>query len=113
MHKQGQERAAERPAHMWVSFPRLSLHHPPLCFCCWRGWLANAGRPRRSYFAARNVEPNHNTTANTMELEPVSAADVRPTADELAATYKPGSIVRVRLRDFLTYANVEFRPGPR
>jgi len=49
-----------------------------------------------------------------MELEPVSAAaDVRPTADELAATYKPGSIVRVRLRDFLTYANVEFRPGPR
>lgn len=48
-----------------------------------------------------------------MELEPVSAAAVRPTADELAATYKPGSIVRVRLRDFLTYANVEFRPGPR
>ena len=87
---------------------------PPLCFCCWRGWLANAGRPR-SYFAARRSEPTEPPQhANTMELEPVSAAaDVRPTADELAATYKPGSIVRVRLRDFLTYANVEFRPGPR
>ena len=48
-----------------------------------------------------------------MELEPVSAADARPTADERAATYKPGSIVRVRLKNFLTYKDVEFHPGPR
>ena len=50
-----------------------------------------------------------------MELEPVSTEpDLgRPTAAERAATYKPGSIVRVRLHNFLTYADVEFRPGPR
>ena len=50
-----------------------------------------------------------------MELEPVSTAgtDRRPTADERAAAYKPGSIVRVRLKNFLTYADVEFKPGPR
>ena len=27
--------------------------------------------------------------------------------------YKPGSIRRVRLKNFLTYNNVEFQPGPR
>jgi len=27
--------------------------------------------------------------------------------------YKPGSIRRVRLKNFLTYNNVEFNPGPR
>ena len=49
-----------------------------------------------------------------MEVEPVSTGgDRRPTEAERAATYKPGSIVRVRLKNFLTYASVEFRPGPR
>ena len=27
--------------------------------------------------------------------------------------YKPGSVQRVKLTNFLTYADVEFKPGPR
>jgi hypothetical protein len=27
--------------------------------------------------------------------------------------YRPGSIQRVKLKNFLTHGNVEFRPGPR
>ena len=39
-------------------------------------------------------------------------------ADELAlaekvGAYKPGSIQRIKLRNFLTYQDVEFKPGPR
>lgn len=50
-----------------------------------------------------------------MELEepaPSGGGD-RPTPEERAVQYKPGSIRRVRLKNFLTYADVEFCPGPR
>lgn len=35
---------------------------------------------------------------------------VRPTQDERATHYKPGSIKRVKLKNFLTYDAVEFTP---
>jgi hypothetical protein len=31
----------------------------------------------------------------------------------LIGDYRPGSIQRVKLKNFLTHGNVEFRPGPR
>ena len=37
----------------------------------------------------------------------------RPTAEERLLEYKEGSIRRLRLQNFLTYADVEFQPGPR
>ena len=37
----------------------------------------------------------------------------RPTAEERDAHYKPGSIKRVNLNNFLTYDAVEFFPGAR
>jgi hypothetical protein len=36
-----------------------------------------------------------------------------PNIEERIGDYKPGSIRRVRLHNFLTYSNVEFTPGPR
>ena len=33
--------------------------------------------------------------------------------DDMSRFYKPGSIRRIRLKDFLTYSEVEFSPGPR
>lgn len=35
------------------------------------------------------------------------------TYDQLVGTHKPGSIVRIKLKNFLTYEFVEFFPGPR
>jgi len=32
---------------------------------------------------------------------------------ETVGDYKPGSIKRIKLKNFLTYADVEFQPGPR
>eukprot|EP00551_Chaetoceros_affinis_P006129 CAMPEP_0203670242 /NCGR_PEP_ID=MMETSP0090-20130426/6384_1 /ASSEMBLY_ACC=CAM_ASM_001088 /TAXON_ID=426623 /ORGANISM="Chaetoceros affinis, Strain CCMP159" /LENGTH=1165 /DNA_ID=CAMNT_0050535065 /DNA_START=104 /DNA_END=3601 /DNA_ORIENTATION=+ len=37
----------------------------------------------------------------------------RLSPEERLRQYKPGSILRVKLKNFLTYADVEFRPGPR
>ena len=37
----------------------------------------------------------------------------RPSQDEKDTYYKPGSIKRVKLKNFLTYDAVEFFPGPR
>lgn len=37
----------------------------------------------------------------------------RPTPEERDAEYKPGSIKRVKLNNFLTYDAVEFFPGAR
>jgi hypothetical protein len=37
----------------------------------------------------------------------------RPTQEEKDTYYKPGSIKRVKLTNFLTYDAVEFFPGPR
>lgn len=37
----------------------------------------------------------------------------RPSWDEKDTYYKPGSIKRVKLKNFLTYDAVEFFPGPR
>lgn len=37
----------------------------------------------------------------------------RPTPEERDSHYKPGSIKRVKLKNFLTYDAVEFTPGPR
>lgn len=33
--------------------------------------------------------------------------------EELVGTHKPGSISRIKLKNFLTYDFVEFFPGPR
>jgi hypothetical protein len=41
---------------------------------------------------------------------------IPPTDAEILETvgaYKPGSITRVKLHNFLTYQDVEFKPGPR
>jgi len=38
---------------------------------------------------------------------------VRPSQAEIDKRYKPGSIKRVKLKNFLTYDAVEFYPGPR
>jgi hypothetical protein len=46
------------------------------------------------------------TTTMTMDIH-------RPTPEERAAQYKPGSIKRVKLNNFLTYDAVEFFPGSR
>jgi len=37
----------------------------------------------------------------------------RPSVEERNQRYKPGSIKRVKLKNFLTYDAVEFFPGPR
>jgi len=37
----------------------------------------------------------------------------RPSQEERDSHYKPGSIKRVKLKNFLTYDAVEFFPGPR
>ncbi len=37
----------------------------------------------------------------------------RPSQEERDSHYKPGSIKRVKLKNFLTYDAVEFYPGPR
>ena len=37
----------------------------------------------------------------------------RPSQEEKDSHYKPGSIKRVKLTNFLTYDAVEFFPGPR
>lgn len=33
--------------------------------------------------------------------------------DDVIGDYRPGSIRRVKLQNFLTHGNVEFKPGPR
>lgn len=33
--------------------------------------------------------------------------------DPAVGDYKPGSITRVKLKNFLTYTDVDFSPGPR
>ena len=33
--------------------------------------------------------------------------------DNVIGDYRPGSIQRVKLQNFLTHGNVEFKPGPR
>ena len=33
--------------------------------------------------------------------------------DNAVGDYKPGSITKIRLKNFLTYKLVEFEPGPR
>ena len=33
--------------------------------------------------------------------------------DDAVGDYRPGSIQRVKLQNFLTHGNVEFKPGPR
>lgn len=42
-----------------------------------------------------------------------AVVDDRPSPEDILAEYKPGSIRNVRLKNFLTYDNVEFQPGPR
>lgn len=37
----------------------------------------------------------------------------RPPPEERATHFKPGSVRRVKLSNFLTYDAVEFMPGPR
>ena len=85
--------------------------------CCALRAAGQKNQPQPGRLAGANCESSpHHFPTSTMELEPVSTsgtADRRPTADERAAAYKPGSIVRVRLKNFLTYADVEFKPGPR
>jgi hypothetical protein len=50
-----------------------------------------------------NGNSNSNATSSIRRLTP----------DERLKRYKPGSILRVKLKNFLTYAEVEFNPGPR
>ena len=33
--------------------------------------------------------------------------------DEVVGDYKPGSVTKIKLENFLTYGHVEFEPGPR
>jgi hypothetical protein len=36
-----------------------------------------------------------------------------PTHEEIVGDFKPGSVTRIKLINFLTYSQVEFHPGPR
>jgi hypothetical protein len=46
--------------------------------------------------------------------QPIATMDIdRPSVEERSQHYKPGSIKRVKLKNFLTYDAVEFFPGPR
>mmetsp|Transcript_11875 Transcript_11875/g.14741 ORF Transcript_11875/g.14741 Transcript_11875/m.14741 type:complete len:1161 (+) Transcript_11875:53-3535(+) len=47
------------------------------------------------------------------EDDTITSLVARPTEKERLRQYKTGSILRVKLKNFLTYAAVEFRPGPR
>jgi len=48
-----------------------------------------------------------------MSEELVSSSPPRLTGEDKLRHYKPGSIRRVKLKNFLTYVDVEFKPGPR
>jgi len=53
-------------------------------------------------------------TLNRTTMAVVDDIDIdRPSQEERDSHYKPGSIKRVKLKNFLTYDAVEFYPGPR
>ncbi len=58
------------------------------------------------------TKPTHSTIELTM-TEVDENEIVRPSQAEIDKSYKPGSIKRVKLKNFLTYDAVEFWPGPR
>jgi hypothetical protein len=60
-------------------------------------WLLDAHKQRKS----ENKKPVTTTMADESALA------------EKVGTYKPGSIQRIKLHNFLTYQDVEFKPGPR
>jgi hypothetical protein len=43
----------------------------------------------------------------------IGTGTVTDNNEEIIGDYRPGSIQRVKLQNFLTHSNVEFRPGPR
>ena len=49
---------------------------------------------------------NNRTTMAVVDID-------RPSQEERDSHFKPGSIKRVKLKNFLTYDAVEFFPGPR
>lgn len=55
------------------------------------------------------------STAQQQQQQPQAFRTKRPrlSLPNRLSEYKPGSIRRVRLQNFLTYENVEFTPGPR
>ena len=66
-----------------------------------------------------NQQESHNTQSKNRErilhlltMDEETMID-RPTQEERDTHYKPGSIKRVKLKNFLTYDAVEFFPGPR
>ena len=55
---------------------------------------------------SRILEAFYHKRTTTMDID-------RPSVEERNQRYKPGSIKRVKLKNFLTYDDVEFFPGPR
>ena len=59
----------------------------------------------------------HSNTENKQQFTTMAVLEEldidRPTPEERDSHYKPGSIKRVKLKNFLTYDAVEFTPGPR
>jgi len=62
-----------------------------------------------NYIISRYVH----TTLRRTTMAVVDIDIDRPSQEERDSHYKPGSIKRVKLKNFLTYDAVEFFPGPR
>ncbi len=60
----------------------------------------------RIHSQSQHFQATQTTSTMTMEID-------RPSIEERNQRYKPGSIKRVKLKNFLTYDDVEFFPGPR
>ncbi len=58
----------------------------------------------------------YNTTASDSDAAPATnpdaASEPEPTPDQPPSPNKHGSIIRIHLKDFVTYDSVELKPGP-
>ena len=54
------------------------------------------------------VEEEEENDSNAVKQDPEFSGE-----DDPVGKYRPGSIRRIKLKNFLTYERVEFSPGPR
>ncbi len=85
------------------------------------GWSIEVERTVRTELAPFGIKENgakatevHNMARYTNNRTTMAVVDIdRPSQEERDSHFKPGSIKRVKLKNFLTYDAVEFFPGPR
>lgn len=63
-------------------------------------------------FAVATTTTKTNSSTTPINMVHGSSNTGNRTADTIG-DYRPGSIRRVKLQNFLTHGNVEFKPGPR